>query len=308
MPVGAYPVSTSRSSTAPATRGHRPRRRSSPAVGEQGHAHQIESGSGTRCSAATVTSIRSERSEARDAAGAAVAIATWLQGDGYWTVSTRAATSSRLRQSRHVRWPTALRSGSRIPRRSCVTDGEGLLVFTDRGRAFGYRDAHTYGDLSAVVLNGPIVASVATPTGHGYSMVGTMATSSVSGCPLPRFDRRLRRQQAGRRHRAHPDNHGIGSSQPTAATLRVPRACPRIDGIHPAEPARSTAWWPSATATSSWRPRRIFDFSDRGLLRQPRRHAAERTDCRCDCVQYLSCPIPESEHRRRRFSAGGAVP
>ena len=48
----------------------------------------------------------------------------------------------------------------------------GYWLFSNRGRAFAMGVAF-YGDMSHVVLNGPVVASVATPSGRGYYMLGT---------------------------------------------------------------------------------------------------------------------------------------
>jgi hypothetical protein len=44
-------------------------------------------------------------------------------------------------------------------------------LFTSRGRALPFGDAKFYGDLRDVSLNGPVIGSVATPTGGGYYMV-----------------------------------------------------------------------------------------------------------------------------------------
>ena len=46
-------------------------------------------------------------------------------------------------------------------------------LFTNKGRAFPFGNAGSHGDMSGAHLNGPIVASVATPSGHGYYMVGS---------------------------------------------------------------------------------------------------------------------------------------
>ena len=45
---------------------------------------------------------------------------------------------------------------------AATPSGNGYWIFTNRGRAFAYGDAHFYGDLHNTTLNGPIVASVAT--------------------------------------------------------------------------------------------------------------------------------------------------
>ncbi len=55
---------------------------------------------------------------------------------------------------------------------SPTPSGEGYWLFTDLGRVIPCGDAQHFGDLSALVLSGRIVDSVATPTGLGYYMVG----------------------------------------------------------------------------------------------------------------------------------------
>jgi len=55
---------------------------------------------------------------------------------------------------------------------SPTPSGEGYWLFTDLGRVIPCGDAQHFGDLSALVLGGRIVDSVATPTGLGYYMVG----------------------------------------------------------------------------------------------------------------------------------------
>jgi hypothetical protein len=50
---------------------------------------------------------------------------------------------------------------------------ESYWVFTNRGRVLPYGLAPQYGDLSRKALNGPIVASVSTPSGKGYYMVAS---------------------------------------------------------------------------------------------------------------------------------------
>ncbi len=66
---------------------------------------------------------------------------------------------------------------------SATPDGGGYWIFTNRGRAIAFGAATDHGDLFRVttpdgtpiadILNGPVIASVATPTGDGYYMIAT---------------------------------------------------------------------------------------------------------------------------------------
>ena len=62
-----------------------------------------------------------------------------------------------------------LRSGEIVSSISATPSGNGYWLFTDRGRAYAYGDAHPYGDMGKVALNGPVIAksrrcgSVVTP-------------------------------------------------------------------------------------------------------------------------------------------------
>ncbi len=78
---------------------------------------------------------------------------------------------------------STLRPGERAASISATPDGEGYWIFTDRGRVATFGNATAAGDLFSVtspdgrpvadVLNGPVVASVATPDGGGYYMVAS---------------------------------------------------------------------------------------------------------------------------------------
>ena len=106
-------------------------------------------------------------------AGPAVAIAARLDGDGYWTVNAAGDVDA----PRHGRLITAAirrcsraRSSAPSPRpRPETATGSSRTA----ARAFPYGDAQFYGDMTGTALNGPIIASVATATGHGYYMVGS---------------------------------------------------------------------------------------------------------------------------------------
>ena len=108
---------------------------------------------------------------------------------------------------------------------SGTPSGNGYWLFTNRGRVFAYGDAHFFGDMSAVQLNGPIVASVATPTGprllHGRLRRRRLQLRRRA---LPRLDGRRAPQPADRRPLARrPTTAATGSSPPTAACSRSAR-------------------------------------------------------------------------------------
>ncbi len=53
------------------------------------------------------------------------------------------------------------------------SDGSSTWMFTSRGRLFTSGNASHHGDLSALVLNGPVIDASVTPSGNGYYMVGS---------------------------------------------------------------------------------------------------------------------------------------
>ena len=56
---------------------------------------------------------------------------------------------------------------------------DGYWIFTDIGRVIQFGGAPFLGDMSAVRLNGPVLGSVSTPTGHGL-LHGRLATAASS--------------------------------------------------------------------------------------------------------------------------------
>ena len=103
--------------------------------------------------------------------GTVVAMAARRDGKGYWVVDAVGHVRN-FGTANHGGNP-ALRPGEAVSTISATPSGNGYWLFSDRGRAFAYGDAHFYGDMSSVTLNGPVIASTATPTGHGYYMVGS---------------------------------------------------------------------------------------------------------------------------------------
>ncbi|HYT40499.1 MAG TPA: S53 family peptidase, partial [Acidimicrobiia bacterium] len=66
-----------------------------------------------------------------------------------------------------------LAAGERVTSLSRTPTGRGYWLFTTRGRVLPFGDAAFYGDMSAAVLNGPVLGSIATTSGHGYYMVAS---------------------------------------------------------------------------------------------------------------------------------------
>ena len=60
-----------------------------------------------------------------------------------------------------------LQVGEQAASLSATPSGRGYWVFTNRGRVLAFGDAPFLGDVSAVKLNGPVLGSVATPSGRG---------------------------------------------------------------------------------------------------------------------------------------------
>src|SRR5581483_1737497 len=69
--------------------------------------------------------------------------------------------------------PSALQGGEKVTSLSSTPSGQGYWIFTSKGRVFTKGDAKSFGDLSALTLNGPILGSIPTPSGQGYFMVGS---------------------------------------------------------------------------------------------------------------------------------------
>jgi hypothetical protein len=109
------------------------------------------------------------------AAGAsAVDLEPTPSGDGYWVVDSAGKVQA-FGDAVLKGMPDSvtLPAGERVTSLSATPTGGGYWIFTDRGRVLSYGDATSYGDMSKVKLNGPILDSIPTPTGHGYYMVGS---------------------------------------------------------------------------------------------------------------------------------------
>ncbi len=104
-------------------------------------------------------------------ASGVVKIASTPTARGYWVLN-RAGHVYAYGDARYLGNAT-LAAGEAATTMSHTPSGKGYWIFTNKGRALRFGDAGFYGDMSHVVLNGPVVDSVATPTGHGYYMVAS---------------------------------------------------------------------------------------------------------------------------------------
>src|SRR6185295_1186000 len=93
-------------------------------------------------------------------------------GDGYWVVDDAGGVSS-LGDAVYRGAPDslALRADEKVTSLSSTPTGKGYWMFTDKGRVLTFGDAVSFGDMSRVSLNGPVLDSIVTPSGKGYYMV-----------------------------------------------------------------------------------------------------------------------------------------
>ena len=77
-----------------------------------------------------------------------------------------------------------LATGEEATSLSAAPNASGLWVFTTAGRVIALGDAVGYGDLSTVALNGPVLGSVATASGHGYYLVAADGGVFAEGAPF----------------------------------------------------------------------------------------------------------------------------
>jgi len=106
----------------------------------------------------------------------AVALTPTHTGGGYWVLDT-SGTVSAFGDALHYGdlFDTAveLDAGEGAVSMSALPTSDGYWIFTDRGRAVAFGAATHHGDVSHLELNGPIIDSVATPSGNGYYQVGS---------------------------------------------------------------------------------------------------------------------------------------
>ena len=95
-------------------------------------------------------------------------------GNGYWVVDSAGAVSARGAAPPLGSLPAgSLQAGETVTSLSPTPSGQGYWLFTNRGRVFTFGDAVSFGDMSKVKLNGPVLDSVPTASGHGYYMVAS---------------------------------------------------------------------------------------------------------------------------------------
>ncbi len=94
-------------------------------------------------------------------------------GQGYWVLDSagRISAFGDARAALGDLSPSSLRPSERPTAVSSTPTGLGYWVFTTAGRVVAFGDAVHRGDASAIVLNGPVLDSVATPSGNGYYLV-----------------------------------------------------------------------------------------------------------------------------------------
>ena len=96
-------------------------------------------------------------------------------GDGDWILSKDGAIDAfgdargRISIDRDLK----LQRGEEATSISVTPSGDGLWVFTSTGRVVAYGDAGQFGDMSGTALNGPVLDSIATPSGRGYYIVAS---------------------------------------------------------------------------------------------------------------------------------------
>ncbi|HEV8623970.1 MAG TPA: hypothetical protein VG034_05885 [Acidimicrobiia bacterium] len=95
-------------------------------------------------------------------------------GDGYWIVDDRGFVSAfGAATSLGNADQSTLASGEKVTSLSATPSGGGYWIFTTKGRVLPFGDAQYFGDLSGLILNGPVQDSIPTPSGHGYYMVAS---------------------------------------------------------------------------------------------------------------------------------------
>ena len=222
-------------------------------------------------------------------AGNSVAIADLRNGDGYWTTDTRGNVDHFGSAANYGTSP-ALQIGERFRRSPRHRPATATGCSRTAGGSFAYGDAHFYGDMSGIALNGPIVASVATPTGHGYYMVGS--DGGVFSFGDARFhgstgSLRLNRPIVG--ISPTPNNRGYWLVASDGGVFAFDAPFRGSMGAHASEQAGHTDSSPSATATS-WSPATAASSTSptrpssaaSPTTRRPHRSSASRLTPRCN--------------------------
>ena len=90
-------------------------------------------------------------------------------GDDYWALED----GGRVLGEPFWGSPPPMPVGEKAAAISGRRDDSGYWVFTSKGRVFPFGSASHFGDMAGRPLNGPIIASVATPSGRGYYLIGS---------------------------------------------------------------------------------------------------------------------------------------
>ncbi|MCU1465123.1 MAG: Esterase [Actinomycetia bacterium] len=98
--------------------------------------------------------------------------------NGYWITDAFGRVTTYGDARNHGSWG-ALERGEAVTGLSSMSrfdirhPSEGYWLFSNKGRVKGFAQARFYGDLHSVALNGPILGSIPTRSGHGYYMVAS---------------------------------------------------------------------------------------------------------------------------------------
>ncbi|MFT7646404.1 MAG: hypothetical protein ACI8Y4_001139 [Candidatus Poriferisodalaceae bacterium] len=107
---------------------------------------------------------------------AAVQLSSNSDGSGCWVLD-RSGIITVFGSAQHFgdlsSSPAELAAGEHPSTMSVMPNDTGYWIFTTRGRAINFRAAQHHGDVSHLQLAGPVIASVATPSGNGYHQVGS---------------------------------------------------------------------------------------------------------------------------------------
>jgi hypothetical protein len=101
----------------------------------------------------------------------AVDIEPTPSGAGYWILDRWGHVFAKG-DAQHL-GRAALGPGETAVALSATPTGNGYWIFTDKGRVIALGGARFTGDMSATMLNGPVLDAVATPSGNGYWMVAS---------------------------------------------------------------------------------------------------------------------------------------
>ena len=193
-------------------------------------------------------------------------------GTGYWIVDAAGDVRAFGRAANHGGTP-ALRPGELVSTISSTPTGNGYWLFTTRGRVFAYGDAHFYGDMRARHAERPD-RRVGRDADRSRLLHGRLRRRRVQlrRRALPRFDGRHPPQPArssGSRRR--PTTAATGSSRPTAASSRsTHRSAARWAASSLNKPVNGLVAYGNGylmVASDGG----VFDFSEQGVRRQPRR-------------------------------------